>query len=384
MSLKRQKSTLRSSAAVPKSRPGFNPSRFTLVRKRMGMTKSELAAELGVDLRSITAYEAGEYPPGTQVLHRLSQVSKFPADFFSGDNLEEPHTDSASFRSMAKMRARHRDMALSQGAVAYLFNRWIEKHFELPKVDLPDLGNERSPEAAADSLRRYWGVGELAIRNMIHLIEAKGVRVFSLAIDAREVDAFSLWKGPTPFIFLNNKKSSERSRYDAAHELAHLVLHRHASPRGREAEREADEFASAFLMPRASVIAKSSRTPSLTDLIELKRSWTVSLAALNCRLHAVSMLSEWQYRTFCIQIASKGYRLNEPNEAPRETSLILPKVFDALRNEGITRSRVARELSVPQSELEQLVFGLAMTVVEGGRKSKTGAKAQLTLVNSTN
>jgi Zn-dependent peptidase ImmA (M78 family) len=348
----------------------------------MGFTKGELATQLGVDLRSVSAYESGEYLPRRDTVKKLTQVSKFPAEFFFGDNLEEPHTDSASFRSMAKMRARHRDMALSQGTVAFLFSRWIEQHFELPKVELPDLGNERSPEAAADSLRRYWGIGELSIRNMVHLLEAKGVRIFSLAIDTREVDAFSLWKESTPFIFLNNRKSSERSRYDAAHELAHLVLHRHAFPRGREAEREADEFAAAFLMPRASVIAKAPRTPTLADLIKLKRIWTVSLAALNCRLYAVDMLSEWQYRTFCIQIAKRGYRFNEPNEAPRETSLILPKVFDALHNEGITRSQVARELFVPQSELEQLMFGLAMTIIEGGRKPRSNGSPRLTLVGT--
>jgi Zn-dependent peptidase ImmA (M78 family) len=75
------------------------------------------------------------------------------------------------------------------------------------------------------------------------MFSAGGIRIFSLAIDAREVDAFSLWKAATPFVFLNGNKSSEHSRYDAAHELGHLVLHHHGTPQGRDAEREADAFA---------------------------------------------------------------------------------------------------------------------------------------------
>jgi Zn-dependent peptidase ImmA (M78 family) len=351
----------------------------------MGLTKIELAMRLEIDSRSVSAYESGEFPPGADTIDRIGYASGYPEDFFFGDDLEEPDTNSASFRAMAKMKAHHRDLALSQGALAFMFTKWIEKHFELPKVDLPNLRNEGSPEAAADSLRRHWGIGELSIRNMIHQLEAKGVRIFSLAIDAREVDAFSLWKESTPFVFLNNNKSSEHSRFDAAHELGHLVLHGHGLPRGREAEREADVFASAFLMPRASVIAYAPRFPTLKDLIKLKRRWTVSLAALNCRLYEVGMLSEWQYRTLCIQISKRGYRINEPNEAPRETSQVLPKVFDALYKEGIKRSQVARELCIPPPELEQLMFGLTLTSISGGgRMPSAKTKANLTLVGKDN
>src|SRR5439155_17007878 len=126
-------------------------------------------------------------------------------------------------------------------------------------AQLPDLSKEGTPESAAISLRGMWGLGELAVKNIVHLLESRGVRIFSLAIDAREVDAFSMWRGTTPFIFLNTQKSSEHSRYDAAHELGHLVLHRHGEPQGQDAERQANEFASAFLMPLASVLAQAPR-----------------------------------------------------------------------------------------------------------------------------
>jgi Zn-dependent peptidase ImmA (M78 family) len=206
---------------------------------------------------------------------------------------------------------------------------------------------------------------------MVHLLEANGVRVFSLAIEAIEVDAFSLWKGETPFVFLNTLKSSEHSRFDGAHELGHLVLHRHAAPKGLDAERQANAFASAFLMPRGSILSFAPRFVTLPVLVQLKKHWIVSVAALNYRLHELGLTSDWQYRTLCIQIAQAGYRSSEPEEAPRETSQVFAKVFAALHEDGIGRSNVSRELQIFPTELDQLLMGLIMTSIPGGLRNKT-------------
>src|SRR3546814_15647567 len=104
---------------------------------------------------------------------------------------------------------------------------------------------------------------------MIKLLESKGVHVFSLAEDTKNVDAFSCWRNGQPFVFLNTFKSAERSRFDAAHELAHLVLHRHGGPQGREAETEANQFASALLMPHAALV---STIPSVIRLDQFLRA----------------------------------------------------------------------------------------------------------------
>jgi Zn-dependent peptidase ImmA (M78 family)/DNA-binding XRE family transcriptional regulator len=370
------------SSDVREAQDVFTPSRLTVARKRRGLTKIELAKEIGVEWRSVSGYEAGEYPPSEDTLAKIASTLKFPIAFFSGGNLEEPELDASSFRALKKMTAAQRDMALGEGAIALHLNKFIESKFELPQADLPDLSREQSPEAAAESLRRYWGIGQLTIRNAIHLLEAKGVRIFSLAIDALEVDAFSMWKAKTPFIFLNSHKSSEHSRFDAAHELGHLVLHRHSTPNGRDAEREADAFASAFLMPRGSVLANAPRFPTLPVLIKLKKTWITSVAALNYRLHELGLVSDWQYRGLCVQIAKNGYRTSEPEESPRETSQVLAKVLAALHQEGISRSHLAKMLTIYPFELDQLLFGLVMTSIDGGRTTmaKKSERPSLTRV----
>lgn len=352
----------------------FNPKRLSLARRRRGLTKTKLAELLGVEVRSITAYESDEFRPDKERLNALAENLNFPVQFFFGDDLGEIAPDIVSFRSMSKMTAGQKNSALGAGAIALMLNEWIEARFDLPVADLPDLSQEPHPEAAADALRRLWGLGELPIKNIIHLLESKGVRVFSLSIDTAQVDAFSMWHAKTPFVFLNTKKSCERSRFDAAHELGHLVLHRHAGAKGQEVEREANAFASAFLMPRGSVLASGLHMATVDQIIRFKPLWTVSVGALAYRIRDVGLVSEWHYRTLCIEIAQRGYQKKEPNEAQRETSQVLGKVFAALRDEGTTKNDIAGALSVHVDELDQLVFGLALTAFSGGARTSTQAK----------
>ena len=271
--------------------------------------------------------------------------------------------------------ARQRDTALGSGAVAMLLNEWIETRFDLPPPELPDLGRDANPEAAAAALRRAWELGELPIKNMVHLLEAKGVRVYSLAIDAAEVDAFSMWRRDRPFVFLNTLKSAEHGRFDAAHELGHLILHRHAAPNGQEAERDANAFASALLMPSASVRAHAPRFATIDNLMRLKKIWDVSLAPMTYRLHKLDLLSEWHYRKLYIEISSRGFRKEEPDGGPREISQVLQKVFAALRKEGVSKEEIAEALRVHPKDIDELVFGLALTSLNGVPQSSDRGRA---------
>jgi Zn-dependent peptidase ImmA (M78 family)/DNA-binding XRE family transcriptional regulator len=332
---------------------------LTFARIRRGLKKSELAKKIGVTPRSITGYEAGEFPPDLDRLKEIAFCLKFPTEFFFEEEaIELLDPDSVSFRAMTKMSATLKNVALGAGSIAIQLNSWIESKFGLPNADLPDLGRDMSPEAAAEALRKYWELGELPIRNMVHLLEAKGVRVFSLAIDAKEVDAFSMWWNGTPYVFLNTLKSAEHSRFDAAHELGHLIMHRHGQPHGLEAEKEANAFGSAFLMPAKSVFATRLRFPTLEILVKAKKYWAVSVAALNYRLHFLGLTSEWANRSLCIQISQAGYRTEEPQGIARETSQILEKVFLALRGEGIGKKDIAKDLRLTTYELDELTYGL--------------------------
>ncbi|HTP27481.1 MAG TPA: XRE family transcriptional regulator [Anaeromyxobacteraceae bacterium] len=342
----------------------FNPSRLALARRRRGMTKIRLAKAIGLTPRSISGFETRSISPSSETIQALGLALGFPPDFFSGEDLVEPLKESASFRALTSMSAAERDTALAAGAIAFEVASWIGARFELPEPEIPDLRGS-TPEAAAAALRSQWGLGELPVSNMIHLLESKGVRVFSLTQECKEVDAFSVWRGKVPFTFLNTMKSGERGRFDAAHELGHLTLHRHGGPGGRNAEIEADRFGAAFLMPEGSVLALGIRNPRVDQLVKLRKRWKVATIALTHRLNALGMITEWHYRHLCIEISRRGFRTSEPEGIPRETSQVLDKVFAALRQEGATKADVARELHLYPVDVEAVVFGLVISSIDG-------------------
>lgn len=356
----------------------FRPSRLKLARHRRMVTKTALAEMVGLSsVRMITEYESGRSEPQGNTLTRIAHELNFPLEFFWAPDPERIDKDNVSFRALSRLTARQRDAAIGAGMLATEFHDWIAKKFRLPAPQLPNLEGA-DPERASQMIREEWGLGERPISNMVHLVEAHGVRVFSLEEQCAEVDAFSCWHAGLPFMFLNMQKPGERSRMDSAHELGHLVMHRgHAAPRGRDVEREAKIFASALLMPKADVVGVMSgfSNPTLNQLVKLKKRWKVSIVALVYRLEELQILSEWQSRLLWAELSRKGMRTKEPEpKINQETSLILKKVFAALRKEGISRSDIAQALHIPITELNAFLFGHAMLSVQGehlqnGRKT---------------
>jgi hypothetical protein len=121
-------------------------------------------------------------------------------------NLSE---ENATFRSLRRTTATPRAQVLAVGALATELSTWIEEKFNLPPVDIPDLSvYVGEPEAAAAALRSQQSLGERSISHTIGLLETHGVRVFSVAEELREVNAFSICVGSRPFVFLNTIKSA--------------------------------------------------------------------------------------------------------------------------------------------------------------------------------
>ncbi|MBE8717583.1 helix-turn-helix domain-containing protein [Cellvibrio polysaccharolyticus] len=345
----------------------FNPNRLILARQRRGLTKVVLAERAGLSSKLITLYEKSIQEPTEESLKLLANTLGFPVSFFSGDDIEAPTGDNASFRSFSRMTASQRDAALAAGGIAYLFSDWIDKNFNLPLINVPDCSG-MEPEAAAMVVRNEWLLGQAPIKNLVHLLESKGIRVYSLSEETNQVNAFSCWRrGTTPFVFLNTQKSNEASRFDAAHELGHLVLHRHGENKGKQVEAEANAFASALLMPKESIFAYASTCKTTAAVIKTKKFWNVSAMALTYRLHKVGLLSEWVYRDICIELSTKGARTKEIDPSPRENSQILQKVLTFTRDNGKSLQKIASELNLKRSDLVPYLFGLAPVVVESNQ-----------------
>ena len=338
----------------------FNPSRLKLARTRRKLTLKALAEKISKTPRMVAEYEKEycKHSPLPDTINALSLALNYPADFFlASESIETIEKDTVSFRSLKSMRAAQEHAAIGAGQLGVVINDYFEKRFNLRSPNIPDYRGI-APEIAAEAIRQEWDLGVLSIGNMIHLLEKHGVKVFSLAENTQNVDAFSFWKDNTPYVYLNTQKSGERSRFDAAHELGHLVLHKHGAPQGKEAE--SDRFASFLLMPKATILPYKHKPITIQSIITLKKSWKVSAMALIVHMRNTGVLTEWQYKSLIITASKMGLRTTEIDGISRERSLIIDSLLKALSSEGITMQKMALELNLPFDEVSSLLFGLGV------------------------
>ena len=97
---------------------------------------------------------------------------------------------------------------------------------------------------------------------MVNLLENKGIIVSTLNINNKKIDAFTQVheinnKEKYCVVLSNDKQSVARRNFDAAHELGHIILHKHiekleelSSEEQRNLEEQANFFAAAFLLPK--------------------------------------------------------------------------------------------------------------------------------------
>lgn len=331
----------------------LDPDRIALARTRRGMTKSDLARALGLTPRSITRYESDGAP--VSAAPRLADALQFPAPFFSAAPTAQIEAAGVNFRAARRAGARQRAAAIAAGAVGIEVDQWISARFDLPTVFVPQR-LEEDPALAARVLRANWSLGSKPLPNAVQLVESHGVRVYTLPPIAEEVDAFSCWHRDVPYIFLSRRRSPERMRFDVAHELGHLVMHATGSGDEATQERQADQFASEFLMPRDALSSQIRCNPSTTEILDARSKLKVSAMALTRAVHAAGRMSDWHYRQLNIDLSGRGYRSSEPGGmTAHEMSRVFPQVLGAVRARDI-----AHDLSLPLDEVRALTFGVEL------------------------
>jgi Zn-dependent peptidase ImmA (M78 family) len=173
------------------------------------------------------------------------------------------------------------------------------------------------------------------IDDIVRELERHGAVVARLRLTEDGIDAFS-WPGlERPVVILGvDKDDRARSRFDAAHELGHVVMHRdHPRSADRDLERQAHRFASSFLLPSDRL--KEEWEPgrlNWRDLMTLKRRWQMSLAALLYRARQDELLTPTAYESAVKYISRVGWRKREPGDlGPPERPRLLRKAVRAWR-----------------------------------------------------
>jgi Zn-dependent peptidase ImmA (M78 family)/DNA-binding XRE family transcriptional regulator len=283
-----------------------------------GLKKLDIAKAVGITPAAVGQYERGDIRPSTDVLIRLSEVLRFSPSFFvSGPRSIDLSENRIHFRRLRSASSRVKGMQVARLALLEEIVERLERRVIFPPIAIEQMpvgrGDRSEIETLAASVRAAWGIGEGPISNIVMLIESMGAVVTRSPVDSTAIDAYSTWSGGRPIIVLtSDKQDAARSNFDAAHELGHLVMHPDADPGSTLVEQQAHVFASAFLLPAASIRPELPRRFDLAAYAELKRRWRVSIQALLYRAHTLGVLSDPAYRRAMSRISLWGWRTGEP------------------------------------------------------------------------
>ncbi|MGP5660698.1 XRE family transcriptional regulator [Corynebacterium falsenii] len=347
----------------------IDPRRAKIARLRRGLKKVELAREMGVTPRSITRYETDGVPEIS--LDAFCTATEFPRTFFYRDATGLESNSATLFRAGRRATQTQKDTAIACGLMGCELDTVLRTRFKLPGLRLPDLSG-LSPSEAARELRSVWSIGpEAPLPNLVQLCESNGVHVYGLPPVAQAVDAFSNWYGTQPLVFLSRQKSPERSRFDVAHELGHLVLHNHSScDQASDQEKEADAFASEFLLPEAVIRRTMRNTPSISMILTYRDSFKLSAMAVAMAAKHAGKFSDHAFKLTMRNLSAKGYRRGEPGGmVAQEKSRIFGEVFRKDNPKHITIAELSGELGFPIEDIHSLTFGTQIVGLTGGRRS---------------
>ncbi len=347
----------------------FQAPRLTLARELRALTRGELAERVGKTPSAISQFEVGRSRPDARTLAAIALVLGVPVNFFARPAAAAPlSVDACHFRTLRSASQRERRRLISIGTLLCELVDSLEEHVEFPTEQVTSVAravhSAEEIELCANDVRKRWGLGLGPIPNVTKLLQGQGILVCLVPNTCREVDAFSAWYQARPLIFLVAEHGPSRTRFDAAHELGHLVMHADAAPGSQEIEREAHRFAGAFLVPREPFLAECPRWLNWEHFYELKARWKVSVAALVRRAYDLDVLSEASYRRACMHLRQQG--ITEPFEPPPEPPDFLAKAVKLLE----------RDVSIEQLAANQGLSAVDVrSLVEGDHLSFTASVA---------
>jgi len=347
--------------------------RLRLARRKAGYSLRGLSDAMNgkVTAQAIGKYERGESTPSSGVMSALAKALGVSLAYLM--DVQGVELRGVEFRTKANTSARERAQVETEVL------EWIERylqvehaleldstHWQSPVARLRKLADPGDAEKLAAEVRGTWQLGLDPIPNMTELLEEKGLKVLTVPLAERVSGFTCLVKRPNeqadlPVIVVNNRFPLERRRLTLAHELLHRLIEP-GSFADRDEEKAANVFAGAFLMPREHLereVGKHRNALGYKELLDLKRLYRVSGAALLVRLRQSEIISEATL-VYAFQSVARGWRTQEPNElepvnerGSREPALRFERLcYRALAEKVISLAKAAELLRRPIPEIE--------------------------------
>jgi Zn-dependent peptidase ImmA (M78 family) len=319
----------------------LNPLKFNEALALRHMTKAELANLASIHRQTITALLAGKVKTDSKAFQSILEILKLPSSFFISEEKQFDPFYGHAYRSYASATQKDKKQIEAIQKILQKGLSLIGEYYELPVANLiyQDLvffrkSNNWSKHAEqiellSQKLREHWGIGVQPIYQLLTHIENNGIPSVVLHHEEfNHVDASSFWIPvshdldiPLLLSTKGSKKTAVRMRFDFAHELGHLVLHKsidwdlYAKDRTfhKQIESEANYFASAFLMPKEAFLKDVEGVRlNLFTLQRLKQKWHCSMQAIIMRCEQLGVIYEDEKTSLFKAMSYKGWKQFEP------------------------------------------------------------------------
>jgi Zn-dependent peptidase ImmA (M78 family) len=334
-----------------------NPEMLTLARELRGMTQLELAELSRVDNGTISRYEGGLKLVLDHDLEAIADKLGFPTEFFSRTGIRLSSESGEVFhRKRHSLPAKqlhliHAHLDMLRLNVELLLEKVnAESKFSIPRYNVREFDGKIDLIAAL--VRAHFKISPVGpVDNLIETLESAGCLIHKCDFDTDLIDETVQWsESLPPVILVNSRSSSERLRFTLAHMLGHLVMHHDEIPYP-DMEKEADQFAAAFLLP-AEAIELELAPVTLEHLLQLKPKWKVSIQALIHRAYDIGMIDETRYKSLFQMLSRAGYRKVEPFPLPAEEPVRLKQLFKTfLNDQDYGTEGIAKLLAIHEDDL---------------------------------
>lgn len=340
----------------------FDRSRLRIARELRGYSQVQLAREVGsVTPASLSQFENGHARPAAPTLRRLSVALRVPIIFFAAPARPVPDEPvNGFFRSLRSTAPRDRNRALAYVQLARELILELERSVLLPELDLPRVDHIFDQEASceeivalAEKVRTAWGIQPGPIDDVVLVLERHGIVTARFRVELDDVDAFSVAFPERPIVALGaDKAQRDRSRFDAAHELGHLIMHRPDQAGTKVIEDQAQRFAAEFLMPESDIRGELPVRADWVVFMNLKAKWHVSIASLLMRAHTLGVMDERTYRQAWKSLSAHGWRRREPGDlGPPENPVLLQRALQVAAEAGVTLESLIRSAGLPRDDI---------------------------------
>ncbi|MDR0999659.1 MAG: XRE family transcriptional regulator [Clostridiales bacterium] len=354
----------------------FNPVRLNEARLYRKMTIEELANAVGVKKQAISQFENGKSLPEFDTLNKISKSLNFPIRFFREYSRENSVIGNTYFR--APFSSSKKDMNAQRIKAKYVafIQSCLSEYVNFPLLNIPHFDEVDDIERIANQTRDYWGLGIDPIPDMVALLERNGIIVSEFSTEGRTIDAFyqygEMFGREYYCVVLGTDKATfTRRQFNAAHELAHILLHERNNDideldrdEFRKREDEANKFASAFLLPREA-FEQDVRLycNKLNYYIELKRKWKVSISAMIIRAFGIGIITSNQYQYLMRQISREGWRTQEPLDAymtPKKPKALKQAINMLILNDYLSPKQIFAlfskyKISLPKDVIDEVL-----------------------------